>query len=409
MKTLFIILILAMANPAINAQSLWDYRVEAAQNSPALKAVYAEFEAALQKIPQAGALPDPTLSFGYFIMPVETRLGPQRARFSLTQMFPWFGTLKAQKEIAALNADVCFQTFVEARNKLYYEVGAAWYPMVALKRQMSIVSENMGLLELYKKLATSHFENGKGSMVDVLRVDLLLSESETDLQILEQQMSAFQVRFNQLLNRSDSTAIALPDSLVFTKIPEAYRKDSLLAKNPGLAALESSIQAAQAREILVQKQGMPKVGLGLDYVVVSPTPYQNPANNGRNIFMPMLSVSLPVYRAAYRASVAESELMSEASAYKKEALGNELQSGYAMAWFKLQQQAALLALYNQQIVVSRQSLKLLYSAYSTSGSDFEEVLRMQQQLLRYRNLQATALSNYYTALAELDYLTAKTP
>merc|ERR1711974_383443 len=48
----------------------------------------------MQKVAQVNNLPDPTFSFGYFISPVETRVGPQRAKVGLTQMFPWFGTLK---------------------------------------------------------------------------------------------------------------------------------------------------------------------------------------------------------------------------------------------------------------------------------------------------------------------------
>ena len=96
MRKLIIISLLFFAYN-VEGQSINDYYTIAAENNPELKAKYKEFEAAMQKIPQVSSLPDPNLSMGYFISPVETRLGPQNMRFSLTQMFPWFGTLKAQK------------------------------------------------------------------------------------------------------------------------------------------------------------------------------------------------------------------------------------------------------------------------------------------------------------------------
>ena len=66
-----------------NAQEILDrYLVEAAENNPGLKAQFSEYMAALERVPQVGALPDPTIAFGYFIQPIETRLGPQQAKIS---------------------------------------------------------------------------------------------------------------------------------------------------------------------------------------------------------------------------------------------------------------------------------------------------------------------------------------
>ncbi|WKV13918.1 TolC family protein [Marivirga harenae] len=47
----------------------------AVENNPKLQAEYKAYEAALQKLPQASSLPDPNLSIGYFVSPVETRVG----------------------------------------------------------------------------------------------------------------------------------------------------------------------------------------------------------------------------------------------------------------------------------------------------------------------------------------------
>ena len=100
--------------------------------------------------------------------------------------------------------------------------------------------------------------------------------------------------------------------------------------------------------------------------------------------------------------------MQEGYTLQKEEYTNNLTSGYEMVWFQVQQQSDLIALYAQQTLESEQALNLLFSAYANSGQDFEEVLRMQQQLLKYEKMKATAQVQYHIALAQLNYLTAKT-
>ena len=408
MKKIIIIIFTAFGFSTLtNAQSLDDYFKLAAENNPGLQAKYKSFEAAMQKVTQVSSLPDPNLSFGYFVSPVETRVGPQRARFSLTQMFPWFGTLKAQEDAATLMAEATYQEFLDARNKLYYQVSASYYPLYELHKLISIEEENQRILSSYKEIATIQFQNDKGSMVDVLRVDIMLKDATTNLSILEQRQKPLVTRFNKLLNRSDDDNIVVQDSLFTFSLPANYRKDSLLASNPILDELELKIEASKASEQAAIKQGLPKLGVGLDYVIVGQRTDVSLPDNGQDVFMPMVSVSLPIFRGKYKAAQKEAQLMQESYSLQREEAANRLISSYDMIWFEIQKQIELIQLYEEQIQESRQSLNLLFSAYSTSGKDFEEVLRMQQQILKYQKMKATALSEYHIALAELDYITAK--
>ena len=196
-----------------HAQTLEEFFKIAAENNPGLRAEYKAYEAALQKVPQVSSLPDPTFSFGYFIESVETRVGPQKAKFSLTQMFPWFGTLKAQGDAAALMADAKFQAFLDTRNKLYYEVAAAYYPFYELNRIRKIERDNITILETYKAIALQKFQNGAGTMVNVLRVDIMLKDAQTNLRILDDKEKPLLAAFNQLLNRAQNEPVPVVDSL----------------------------------------------------------------------------------------------------------------------------------------------------------------------------------------------------
>lgn len=386
-------------------QTLDNYLQIAAENNPDLKASYVEFEAALQRVNQVNALADPRLSFGYFISPIETRVGPQRAKLSLSQVFPWFGTLKAKENRANYFAEAKYQAFINDRNKLFFEVNKAYYPIYEVQQHLQLLTENLNILKSYKRLATSSFENNRGSMADVIRVDIMIENAVTELMILSDQMLPLQVRFNRLLNRSDTLPLDIADKIELTIIEKGYRRDSLLVANPMIESLELQQKAMQESELIAIKNTLPQFGVGLDYAFIGERSDVSIPDNGKDAFMPMVSVSLPIFRKKYTSAISEAKLGQQAIEYRKEAIENELISKYENASFQLKKAEDLIGLYKTQIKKTEQLIQLLYSAYSTSAKEFEEVLRMQQQLLKYQMAKATAEKNYQTALAEIEYLT----
>lgn len=404
MRKILIISILFMAYNVVG-QSINDYYIIAAENNPELKAKYKEFEAAMQKIPQVSSLPDPNLSMGYFISPVETRLGPQNMRFSLTQMFPWFGTLKAQKNATTLMAESKYQAFLNAKNLLYSQVATAYYPLYELIKLKEIEQENIKILESYKNIANAKFENGKGSLVDVLRVDIMIKDAQTNLEILTKKEPALTSWLNSILNRKYDEKIVVAQEIEVIELPIEYRKDSITT-NPILQELELKKQASEVAIEVARKQGLPKLGLGLDYVLVGKG-MNNFPDSGKDIIMPMVSVSLPIFRKKYNAATKEAKLMQESYAFQKEAYENKLNGTYYKLVFELEKERDLLKLYEGQVLTLSKSLNLLFAYYSNANKDFEEVLRMQQELLKYQKMQLSSTSTFYIKLAELDYLTAK--
>jgi outer membrane protein TolC len=175
-----------------------------------------------------------------------------------------------------------------------------------------------------------------------------------------------------------------------------------------MAALDLKLKSAEAAEKVALKQGLPKIGVGLDYVLVDERSDMVLEDNGKDVLMPMVTVTIPIFRKKYRAVRQEAQLLQQGVAFQKEELVNELTGAYHRAYFQVQQQADLVELYERQSTSTQQALNLLLSAYGNSGKDFEEVLRIQQQLLKYERLKATALSQYFIALEEVNYITAKT-
>lgn len=403
-------LLFLLTSFVVNGQSLADYQQVAIENNPMLKAKYKTFEANLTKVQQVNSLPDPSLSFGYFISPVETRVGPQKARFSLTQMFPWFGTLKAKGDLAALTAEASFQQFIDEQNRIKFNVAQAYFPLSEVEEVLVIQHENLEILQSWKRLATIQYESGKTSLADVLRIDLMVQELETELSLLDDQKLPLRVTFNRLLNRADTSSINLSGSLVTEPVFVAI---SDWSTHPKTLELNKQIEAKQMQLTVIEKQGRPNIGAGLDYVVVNERTDlpagqagANVPDNGKNAFMPMITVSLPIFRKKYQEAQRETELNIDSYQHSLVALENELSTQYEKLKYEIAREQQLFDLYERQITETRQIQNLLYTAFSDSGSDLDELLMIQQQLLNYSIKKAKSQTRLKTKIANMNYLLA---
>ena len=211
MKTIiqYTFIILSLLVTSVQAQTELDiYLKKGAENNPGLKAKFAEYNAVLEKVPQVGALPDPTLSFGYFISPVETRVGPQQAKFGINQMFPWFGTLNTREDVVVQRAKAKYEEFEEAKSKLLFDIKSAYFLLYFVQRGIDITRENISILNTFRHLALIKVETGKSSAVDEMRVEMEINELENQLIYLLDTKWALEVQFNKLLNLSaDNTKL----------------------------------------------------------------------------------------------------------------------------------------------------------------------------------------------------------
>lgn len=401
--TINLILFIASISTGFGQASLDEYVEFALQNNPGLKASHTEFEAAMQKVPQMGTLEDPNLRVSAFGQMVETRTGAQLLNLSLEQMFPWFGTLKEQRNAAALNAEAVFESYKSDQNELILSVKEAYFPLYEIDEAIRLNEENLKILESFKTIAISKFQNGAGKLSDALRVDLMTNDINTDIGILKEKRKTQVIAFNKLLNRNESEdVIVTPYSGI--EAP-AISRDSL-SNNPQLEVLRKKVLAAQAQERLAEKQSMPKLGVGVQYIVTQKRPELTFSDNGQDAYMAMFSMSLPIYRKKYKASIRESQFMQTSFTEMQTEVENNLIAQYEMASFELSRVKQQVDLYSKQVAQTKQIITLLLTAYGNDKADFEEILTMQQTLLKYELLEITAKKEYAVAIAKLEYLTA---
>ncbi|MBI9039941.1 TolC family protein [Lutibacter sp.] len=405
MRYLIVIGLLFSLN--VNGQTLEEYLLIASKNNPEIKAAYTEFEVAMQKSPQVKSLPDPTLTMSAFGRMVETRVGAQEARFSIMQMFPWFGTFAAKENVANLLAEAAFQNYVDTKNEVLLNVKKMYAEIYELQQMIVLEEQNLQILDTYRILSLSKFQNGNGAMVDVVRIDIKRNESSTNIDLLKEQYKPLQIGFNSMLNVELNEPINSLDSLPLNNESMQEYTNDLFDSNPKIVILAKKEQAFEAQKLIEKKEGLPMIGIGLDYSIISKRDVPDLEMNGQDAIMPMLTVTLPIFRKKYKAAQKEVELMIKGTEFEKEALQNKLRTTYSITLFNVQKAKKLNQLYLKQIEATQQAIKLLLASYSNSGSNFEEVLMMNQDLLMLKTAVITANKNQFTAQAQLEYLLSK--
>lgn len=407
MRHLLYTILLLLPGGVVFSQNFLDSCLNiAAENNPALNAAFNKYYAALEKIPQAKALPDPTVAFGYFIMPVETKNGPQQAKISVSQMLPWFGTLKARRNVAEMNAKAEYETFEEQKSKLFYDVKSSYYKLFFTREAIVITRENLKLLSTFMNMARIKVEAGSASSADLYGAEMEFNDAENRLALLKDQFRVQQVLFNKLLNVPSEQIVVLPDSLDVTlaELSKDSFLDSVRMNNNALAASDYRLDALHCKATVTEKEGMPGFSAGLDYSFIG-SGTSTSADAGQDAFMfPKIGVVIPLYRNKYKAMANEVRFETAAQEFEKENKVNMLESLFETAWNDYQDALRRRTFYMKQTDAARKSLSVLETDYMSNNRDFEDVLKMERRLLEFKLELQKALVDELTAVAFMEYL-----
>lgn len=399
--------------------SLNHYLKIATQQNPEIKVAFNKYLASLEKVPQVGSLPDPQASAGFFLHPMELIEGNQVASIEVMQMFPWFGTLKASRTEAALMAKANYEAFNSAQSTVFYQVKSNWYQLQKIDKEIELVTENISLLESLEKLvvvkfqspvagggSSSPMDSPKSGLQDVLRVKMEILDQQNRLAGLIDQRKTQEVSFNALLNRDLNTSVSAAAKLELEILPmdKSVISDSILSNNAMLAMLHNESESYTAMQEKAKKMGLPMVGLGLNYMVIQPRAGNTSMMNGNDMIMPMVSVSIPIFRKKYTAMQNEVNYMKEANSQQTIRLKNDLMVQYQQVIQQMNDAARKVVLYREQESLARKTTELLLSDFSTSGANYEEVLRMQQKVLDYGFNYVEAVTENNTAVATVEML-----
>ena len=391
--------------------SLAVYIAEAIRNNPGLRSEYQAYQAQMANAQGAGVLSDPQLSVALFPQAMHHVNGKQLATITIMQMFPWFGTLKAGREQMEYKAQEAYQKFREKSLSTAFDVEKQWYSILATQEKVKAVKQKRALLNDIKKVAIYLYKNytaGRDTkMSDQLRLDAEEERLKEQTESLETQLTLQKQQFNITLHRQPNAALSLPDSIPLRQMP-TFNWTEIERNNPKLAQYSAIQKAFKSQEEQTRAKGMPMIGVGLQYMLNGKVDMpMMPNMNGKDMVMPMVSVTIPIYRKKITSAIHSAQLMERSAAYNYQSQLDALQSTYLSIEQRADDIKRKLKLYESEVSLLNRTLELMQKEYATGAASLTDILQTTRESIDYDLLKAEANAQYNTITAEAIQLLAR--
>lgn len=387
----------AEPGPDVNVpRTLPQYLRYAALENAGLRAAFEEWKAALEQIPQARSLPDPTFTYGYFIERVETR-----QRVGIMQMFPWFGKIEARTDAAAAAAKAAQRRYDAAKLELFAQVKDAFYEYAYLASAIRIAGDNVELTQHFEEVARAKYITAAATHPDIVRAQIQVAELQDRLVTLERLRPPTIARVNAILNRPADAPLPWPETepAQLRELDRDRLVRMLRERNPELQAAGFDVERLRKEADLARRNFYPDIGLGVEWMEMS---REMPESDD---VMVGLQLNLPIWRKSYRAGELQARAQARRARSEQEQLQNDLVARAERMLYEYEDSGRKFRLYRDVLVPRAEELVGASEAAYTAGTvDFLSLIDAQQTLLQYQLQRERAYANHQQRLAELDAL-----
>ena len=410
-----VILVLMGFSPAVSQErdtgksALSEYMQVALNENPHIQAAEKEWKAALEGIPQAKSLPDPMLSYSHFGQSIETRLGPQRDKVSVSQKFPFFGKQSIRGEVARSQAWILEAQYRAVQADVLLKVKQAFFSLYWFDKALQISQEEKEVLQRLTRVAQKKYETGQATQQDVLKAQLEISKVLDKILSLKQRRKAVEAELNALLNRPADIPVGIVDEI---KVPEiqvdlAELYEWAKHNRPELKKVQHLIERNEKSLKLAKKNYYPDFHIMFDYFVIGGGTTAQP-DDGRDAWMGSVGINIPLWRKRLRASEAEEATKLKASEDLYRNAENETFSRVNELYFEVKTVEDQIKLYQYSLLPqAEQSFKASEIGYLAGKVDFLNLLESERMVLMIKTSYHKTISDLRKSLARLERVVGK--
>jgi outer membrane protein TolC len=394
-----------LADPALG--TLRSYVAAAFSNSPALRASFEQWRAALEQPAQAREIPGLVLTYGGFIRAVETRVGPQRHRLGAMQWFPWPSRLTANADAAGYAALSAQQQFEAHALDLAAEVAQAYWNLWRIQKAKQVERDEREILRSFSEQVRARLEAGRAGLSDLAQVDLAISRVADSIASLGESERKAAAELVRIIGAPDGTRTPVRPELDPPDARLPILADTVLKEraieHPRVKAMASMSEAAQERARAVKGERAPSLGLGVEWIVTGEAPNPNTQDSGKDAVVGMLSVKIPVSGGAYRAAQREATAQSAAYRAKEQAARDRAIAEVEQTLADLRDAVRRVQLYASTLLPQAETTyRSTLDGYRSGRSSLAEVLIAEKALLELALGLFDAHADYGTVWAELE-------
>jgi outer membrane protein TolC len=340
---------------------------EALAEHPDLQKAEAAVRMDQERIPQAGVLPDPSLSLGLqndgFKRLEVGRMETSFYSVAFTQPLPWPGKRGLRKEVAALGVGLSEAARSRIQLGLEADVRRGYAALLLVRGQKQLLEQQAVFLEQAERLARTRYEVGQGTQADLLRAQLERTRLQQAAWALEAEERSTLAGLNRL--RQHDPADPIPTTATLPDLPEPalLTPAEVEALSPELAGARVSVQQTEKLLDLARLDRRP------DFAVTAGI---MPRGGLDPMWQVGVSISLPIYgRHKQQRAVAEHEHHRQGQGAEVKSVTTLLRQRTEERHIQIQSLRRTRDLFREGLLVqSEASFKATLAQYETGRSPF---------------------------------------
>jgi outer membrane protein TolC len=368
---------------------------EALDNNPKIRQAFNEWKAAEHKIHIVKSLDNPKATFTYFGKNIETRVGPQKYKYGVSQKIPYPGKLRTKGKIQIKKTQIIKETYGELKREIIKDIKSVYFDIFWVDKTIEVTEEEKNILESLEKVTQKKYESNLASQQDVIKTQLEISKLIDKLLFLKQKRESLVTKMNSLLNRERNTPINIVFNIKPVDFTHTRGRLHELSKNfrHELLSADLEIKKVKHEKSLAYQNYLPDFILGFEYIHVE-SGHSNHLSDGEDAWMAMLSLNLPLWFNKLSAQVKEKEAQIEAAKNNYRNIKNDVFYEIDDLYFKILSYQDIISLYETALIPqAEQAFQTATARYETSQLDFLNWLDTERTIL-------TAKKAYYKAIAE---------
>ncbi len=385
--------------------SLAGYLAVALQENPELRASFERWEASVHRISKARRLPNPTLGFGIFIRSIETRVGPQQARLSLQQAFPWPTKLTAGADAASASARSNERSFDAQTLAVSLRVATAYWNLWQIRSTREIHRQHVDVIRGLSESVRARIATGTATLAELQQIDLTVARLEDNILGMDEDERAAAAQLRAAIGSQGNAPVPTtdgpPEALLPAKSSEALA--AAARKHPRIESRGLLAESAESTARAEAAERLPSFSVGADWIITGEAVMPNTPDSGKDAVIVGGAVSLPLWQGSYADSVDASRAEARAHRSEQRALENQALSDLTSSLSNVRDAARRVKLYRGTLVPQAESAyESVLGAYTVGRGTVAQTLLAQRDLLELRVDLDRARADHARAWARLE-------
>ncbi len=398
------------SGPGERAGTLGSYLARALKENPEVRAAFSRWKARVHRIARARRLPEPTLSFGYFIQSVETRVGPQRARIGLQQSFPWPTKLTAGADSAAAEAQAAEQAFEARALSVRQRVAEAYWNLWVIRETRRIHRDHLVVLRGLSETTRARFATGAVDLAEHQQIDLTANRLEDAIRSMDEAERAAAAQLRAAVGLAPSAQVPTTQGPPPARLPRLSEKELAAAvrAHPHVESFEYQAEAKESSARAEAADRLPSFTVGADWILTGEAAMADVSGSGKDAVIVAAGVRLPLWQGSYSESIEAAQAEADSHRYQKQSAIDQGVADVEAALAKVRDSVRQVEFYHDVLLPQAQSTYTsVLGSYASGRGSVAQALLAQRDLLELRVEYEQVRARHARAWAQLEEVTAR--